>query len=328
MNILDALTIFGRVSAGYLLILCLMLFPGLSLEGQSDGRKAGIILFENIPFGYIREGRGETMVVIGSAEYYSRAFSPSLRKKLDMAFVDSRHFIPVGDDQAASRLSLSEFARDVERMRDSLGLGKIFLLGHSVHAQIALEFATLFPDKLKGLILVAGVPFWSNEFPKEQNQFWQNHADEHRKSILKVREKAGESVLKSTLPESLFAVNYHIQAPKNWVDPEFDARYLLDYLKTNPKAFGDLFQSLPSEVEVKGKLNRLKMPCLLVLGQLDFTVPYTTWEPLLSGTGITYHLMPQASHNPFTESVSAGKFNRILLQWIKGNRIPQAINKK
>lgn len=305
------------IHPGFLLCLYFISFIALRTEGQAIFSSEGKLLHEGIPFGYIREGKGETMVVIGSAEYYSRAFSPSLRKKLDMVFVDSRHFIPDYEKQARPSLTLADFARDVEMMRDSLALGKIYLLGHSVHAQIALEYATLFPEKLKGLILVAGVPYWSNEFPTEQNQFWEKFADEKRKSILKLRQEAGDSELKAAAPERAFAVNYHIQAPKNWVDPEYDARYLLDLLHTSPKAFAALFQTLPSPEQVKRKLSRLSMPCLLVLGKQDYTIPHTSWEPLLVETGITYRLMANASHNPFTESVSANSFNRTLLQWIR-----------
>lgn len=55
---------------------------------------AGTITVANVPLRYVREGSGPTVVAIGSAIYYSKAYSAALRRQLDMVFVDSRHFVP------------------------------------------------------------------------------------------------------------------------------------------------------------------------------------------------------------------------------------------
>src|SRR5688500_14492567 len=41
---------------------------------------------------YIVEGEGSPIIVIGSANYYSRTFSAKLRERFQMAFADLRHF--------------------------------------------------------------------------------------------------------------------------------------------------------------------------------------------------------------------------------------------
>lgn len=51
---------------------------------------------------YSVEGAGRPALVIGSAAYYPRTFSPNLRRSLRLAFVDHRGFgAPVADFTAA-----------------------------------------------------------------------------------------------------------------------------------------------------------------------------------------------------------------------------------
>lgn len=49
-------------------------------------------------------------------------------------------------------------------------------------------------------------------------------------------------------------------------------------------------------------MERVQAPTLLVLGKLDFAVPYTAWEELIEGVeSVDYVLLPEDSHNPQTE---------------------------
>ncbi len=54
----------------------------------------------------------------------------------------------------------------------------------------------------------------------------------------------------------------------------------------------------------------MEIPTLLVLGKLDFAVPYQTWESVIKESkNINYVLMENASHNPHTEESTQKQFN-------------------
>lgn len=57
-------------------------------------RSEGIITIEGISHAYVREGSGKPIVVIGSAIYYPKAFSSTLKEQFELVFIDLKHFIP------------------------------------------------------------------------------------------------------------------------------------------------------------------------------------------------------------------------------------------
>lgn len=281
----------------------------------------GIIEYEGIQFKYLRQGKGEPLLIIGSSVYYSRAYSDSLKDNFEMIFVDSRHFIPSYSptDQELASTSLTTWADDLEMARKKLNLDKVTVIGHSIHAQIALEYANKYPDNVKRLILICGVPFSSTEFSEQANELWTNEADENRKAALASRTKKLDSILSVTPANKQFAVSYDLNAPRYWANPNYDASYLLSDLMTSPKAFGKLVASIPSKQDVIRKLNNLKMPTIVITGKLDFACPYTAWEEILQNTRIDYKLIQNASHNPQTEKTTEQQFDRILMTWVSEN---------
>ena len=121
----------------------------------------GSINIDGVEFKYERRGLGKPVVVIGSASHYSKAFSKSLGDKYEFIFIDGRHFIPSYNptEEELNSLNLSTWAEDVEHMRMELGLNKVSVVGQSIHAQIALEYAYKYPEYVDKLIMICGVPY-------------------------------------------------------------------------------------------------------------------------------------------------------------------------
>ena len=276
----------------------------------------GVVRRGGVSFRYVREGTGPPIVVIGSSTYYPRAFSSSLRERFELIFVDSRHFIPSYQptDEELQNVTLETFADDVEALRDHLAIERWTVLGHSVHAQLALAYAKKYPDRTSRLILIAGVPYSFAELGQVQDRFWADHASEERKKQHEANRHAIGSAL-STAPESrYFAVNYIGDAAKWWADPTYDSMPLWEGVETGP-AFGRLFQLIPARTEMRGILESIQVPTLLILGKLDYGVPHATWEELIGELpSWSYVLLPADSHNPQTEAPE--RFDRELVRWM------------
>lgn len=296
-----------------------------SNKSQNEGHeiqtieKDGVIEIDGFKLNYIRRGTGKPIIVIGSSEYYSKAFSKELEENFELIFVDSRHFVADCNptEEELDNINLSTFSSDLESIRKHLDLEKIGLIGHSIHGQIALDYAVKYPDNLTKLIIIGGVPYSGEEIEDYKEELWNTEANEERKTILSTNAELLKNAIDSITSDQIFAVSYHYNAPLYWANPNYDASSLLDELRTCPQVFGKLGGSIPSKKEVIEKLKSISAPTLLILGKLDFAIPYKAWEEMLNANSkIKYILMENASHNPHTEESTQAAFDKHLTQWI------------
>ena len=279
----------------------------------------GTVQVDGCELPYVREGHGPSMRIIGSASYYQNTCAHRLRQHCDLIFADARHVVPryAPASEALQRLTLDTFADDVEAVRQQVGVDRMAVLGHSVHAQMALAYARKYAHRTSHLILVGGVPYAFAEFAEEAARFWQEHASPARKAILETNVKDLDARLAAAPATRSFAVTYRAHGPLYWADPAYDAAPLLEGLENGP-AFDRLFALVPSRAEVRQSLEQVRVPSLLVLGRLDFAVPYTVWEELITGlTHFKYVLLQEDSHNPHAESPE--RFDTELIAWLDAN---------
>lgn len=278
---------------------------------------SGRVLIDGAELRWVREGRGPAVFVLGSSVYYPKAFSARLRKYFDLTFVDGRHFVPAyaPDSETLSKVDLARFAADVEAVRLALGHDKINLVGHSIHGQIALEYAARYPASTAKVVLIGAVPYRFADFSDAAAALWDQLATNERKTLLASRTKDLRERLAANPVSRSFAVTYDRRAPLYWADPNYDATSLLEGLENGP-AFARLTASLPTRSQARDRLERIKVPVLLVLGKLDFAIPYTAWEELIADLpNVQYVLLEADSHNPQTENPA--RFDPIMINWLR-----------
>lgn len=279
--------------------------------------KSGTVQVQGCELAYIREGKGPTLFVIGSSVYYQKAFSSQLRQKFDFVFADSRHFVSAYAPPAdmLTDLTLETFADDVDAVRQQLSIERMAVLGHSVHAQIAIAYAHKYPAHTSHLILVGGLPCSRAECVGEQTRFWEENASAERKQILNRNVANLQARLAAAPPSRSFAVENSAYGPMIWADPEYNPDSLLDGLENGP-ALGRLFECLPSHSEVRRTLERLSIPGLVILGQFDFLVPPTLWDELLNGLDqFKSIVLKDQGHCPQTECPEL--FDKELIAWCR-----------
>jgi proline iminopeptidase len=270
-------------------VVALLLLAG---DRPSAQPRVGTITVANAPLRYVREGSGPTVVAIGSAIYFPKAYSTALRRQLDMVFVDSRHFVPSYQPsrEQLAQISLETFADDLEAVRQQLGIERWAVIGHSIHAQIAIAYARKYPQRTSHLVIICGVPFRGSGATADS--FFKADASAERKAAL------AEST------RDLY-----------WANPLYDATRLLAGLETGP-AFTRLQEVALAQEEARQALQEIKVPTLVVVGKLDYAVPYFTWNPLIDGlSNVSLVVLDADSHNPQTESPH--RFDPILLSFLK-----------
>lgn len=289
------------------------LFTG-ALRAQA---KRDTITTDGVVLQFLRQGKGHPLFIVGSSIYYPKAFSQQLTQRFDMVFADNRHFVPsyAPTSEQLLAVTMDTFTDEIESVRLRLGIGPIAVLGHSVHAQIALAYARKYPEHVSHLILVAGVPFQASEYRATRESLWVANASAERQELLKRNQSTLDQQLRANPPTRSFAIQYSVNGPLYWSDPSYNAEQLLRGLENSP-ALGRLRQLIPNRAAVRSMLEALRMPVLVVVGWNDFSVPFNVWEELARDLPhVEYYLIREASHNPQTEHATV--FDRLLIDWFK-----------
>ncbi|MFJ9408510.1 alpha/beta fold hydrolase [Streptomyces sp. NPDC101393] len=158
---------------------------------------------------------------------------------------------------------LETFARDIAALLDSLGLAeqRIVLGGLSMGGQIALEFARLFPGRLRGLLLA--------------DTFAQGETAEGKAA----RNATADRLLREGMAGYADEVLDKMVAPANLVrTPETAAHVLRMMRGTPPEGAAAALRGRAERPDYTGLLGRIAVPTLVVVGRDDTYTPVSDAE--------------------------------------------------
>ena len=289
-------------------VLTVVVLSALLPVVDPPAQSSGTVRVDGVELRYVRVGQGPSLLVIGSSVSYPRAFSRALADRFDVTYADSRHFVPAyhPSERQLADLTLDTFAEDVEAIRAHLGLSRVVVVGHSVHARdrAAIRPAPSRPSDPSGFDLRGAGPRRS-EFEQAAAEFWERDASPERKALWARGREGLQQRLAGTVPTRTWAVRQRANGPRVWADPSFDAAALLEGLETGP-ALDRLFALVPPRVEVRAALQGLRAEVLLALGRYDYAIPYAVWEELVGGLGnVKVRLFDKSGHYPHVEQPEA-----------------------
>lgn len=280
--------------------------------------KSGGVVVEGAALRYLVEGHGTPTLVFGSTIYYPRTFSPQLHEQLRLIHLDARHFVPSDPSFNISQITIDTYARDIEQVRQSLGLGRVVVMGHSIHGTVALEYARRYPQHVSGVIALGAVPRGMGDVITASGQVWQADASEERKVTL--QRKLAEltpDLLGRLSPGDVLIQTYVANGPKYWYDLDYDALWLWEDVTPNMPILNHLYGQLFAAYDLAQGPGQITMPVLVIHGRFDYSAPYTLWEAHKSKlTQLTYHLFDKSGHTPQLEE--SERFNHIVVEWVEG----------
>lgn len=113
------------------------------------------LLYKNTKISYSDTGKGTAVVLLhGFLENQSmwKDLHPELSKKNRIITID---LLGHGETESMGYVhSMEENAEVVQAILSQLRIRKVILVGHSMGGYVALAFAELFPEKMKGLVLL------------------------------------------------------------------------------------------------------------------------------------------------------------------------------
>lgn len=262
---------------------------------------------------WVREGSGVPMLIVGGQEFYRRYFPPALRNDFEIVFGDSRQWVPTPSGFDLTTLSIQTFADDIEAIRQTAALDRPLVVGQSQHGAIALEYARLYPESVRGVVAVApNPPIDSGDWQQAGKDFFRRDADAERLEAHE-RNRATRRVPEKIRTFKDFVDEYISNDAMNWYQHSFDSSPLWDGVEGNLKVMYQLFapQGLGGF-----ELQPFAVPAFLALGRYDYRIPYYLWEePKKRLLYHRYRLYDKSGHHPPYEQPE--QFTADVVDWAK-----------
>ena len=275
---------------------------------------SGTIAVEGAKLEYRIQGSGPTCLVIGSSIYYPRTFSDDLRERLRLVFVDLRHFAPTDADHEADLITLDTYAEDVEQVRRKLELGRVCVIGHSIHGSIALEYARRYPEQVERVVAIGSPPVGLVRVMEAGSAYWEADASAERKAAVASNWEARGAEIQAMAPEKAFVASYVADGPRYWAAINYDSTLLWDDVFINVEVSNHVFGAMFSEYDLGGDPS-IAVPVLIVMGRHDYVVPHTLWDGQRGKLpDHEFVLLNNSGHTPQLEDPEA--FNDKLLAFL------------
>jgi proline iminopeptidase len=253
------------------------------------------------------EGRGTPVIVIhGGPGLDSRSVAPDLEP------LARHHRVIFYDQRGSGRSTLSTdvtadvMVRDLDALRQRLGLARVALLGHSWGGGLAALYASAHPTRVSRLVLVSSMPLRAITLDvMEHNLFSRLTADESGK----LRRIVHARLNATTEEEDVSSCRdyWAILLKAYYADPAAAARSrgevcagsgaaLANGLRVN----GSVLEGL-GHFDLTSKMSRLRMPTLVIHGDVD-PLPVESasqWAKTVPGARLL--ILPNSGHAPFVE---------------------------
>lgn len=187
---------------------------------------------------------------------------------------------------------LEEYAIDLNLLLDQLGLGEVYLNGHSVGASIATLFLRMYGDRVKQAILTC-----SGIFTYEAKSFAAFH--QFGGYVVKFRPQWFQSI---PFAGQMFMARFlHKPLPES-----VNKKFLADFLAADYEAaLGTIYTSVSqhaSEVMPQA-FAHIQTPTLLIAGEKDIIIPAAMGRNAASlSPSIEYYEIPATAHFPMLEA--------------------------
>jgi 3-oxoadipate enol-lactonase len=200
---------------------------------------------------YERRGRGTPMVLLHGYPLDHHLWDdlvPLLEDSFDLVLPDLRGF--GGSSTVDSFYAMEDIAADITALLDHLKIEKAAIVGHSMGGYVALAFARLYPERVRGLGLVSSQVLADPPDRKEGRY----------KSAAEVADKGIASVVET-------------MAPKFTSNPELQKFARESMERQQPAAYIGALKAMAERVDSTPLLSKLNIPVVIVHGDADALIP-------------------------------------------------------
>jgi proline iminopeptidase len=267
---------------------------------------------------YVSVGRGAPLVIVhggpGASHDYFLPYLLPLMRTSRLVFIDERGSGKSSKFEDAKQYTIANMVEDIETVRQSLGLGKVSLLGHSYGGALAQAYALKYQKNLSHLIL-------GSTFPSTKEL---NDALAKIKSEMQAKDLARLNVLEAAglfdkgepwehgryteeYAKLAWGIGYFPYLYQNHPDPSYDPQ------SANTSTAWDVYREMWGshgeyvvdgnlvEVEYLDMLSQIKVPTLIIVGDHDESDPKMSQEMHEKIAGSQLVILPKSGHMTFVD---------------------------
>lgn len=140
-------------------------------------------------------GTGEPLIVLHggpgmSHDYLAPEFIELLARDYQLIFYDQRASGRSLGVEDTARLTMAQFVRDLEGLRQQLKLDRLNLLGHSFGGLLAMQYAIAYPRQVNTLLLIDTAPAsWELNFPYFRKTIAERQSEADREELAAIQQK-------------------------------------------------------------------------------------------------------------------------------------------
>lgn len=273
---------------------------------QETASEEGYLQLNGVKLYYKILGEGDPVIILhggpGLHHGYLLAELPILSKKHKLVFYDQRgsgKSVPAVLD--TENINIEVFVQDLENLRESLGLEKFSLVGHSWGGFLAMHYAIHHPENLSSLILMnsssATIRGITAEVD-ESNRRMADIADEINAIQNSEAFSKGEAQKVVDFYRLIFSTYFFESKKVELLPLEFEASSALSGFEVS-NIFTELIFS--KGVNLLPQLKELAVPTLVIHGDSDPAPVWTAEEIASAIPNAELFIISQCGHFPYIE---------------------------
>ena len=226
---------------------------------------------DNLEISYVKEGTGQqTLVFLHGLSSNSDAWSKNievLKKDYTCIALDLPGYGKSSKPEAD--YTASYFAEIVHQFIEKLELKDVILIGHSMGGQASIKLATMYPDNIQKLILVA--PAGLEQFSKKSANVMKSFF-----TVASVKNTTDAQIEKN------YALNFYVQ-PEEVSKMIEDRKHIKDAsdFEANCEAIVKSVSGMLDD-PVYNDLEHISQPTLVIFGNQDMLIPNRYFNPTLT----------------------------------------------
>ncbi len=279
-------------------------------------RTSGVLTIGGTRHPYLTEGTGLPCIVVGLAPLYPPLFSDRLKQHIRFIFVDFKNTWGAEAARDVDKITMDSLVEEVDQVRSGLGLDKVCLFGHSAPGLVAVEYTLRHPDRVSHLILVSVEPYFTPDWIKAREKFWETEASADRKAALKRNvERFPDDLLRSVSPRDAWALRYVRNGPKYFYDPSYDSYWAFAGKHFSAELITYFLKTIVADYDPRPRLESNTVPKFLALGRYDYNIPHREWDGATKTTpNLTSHIFERSAHFPMLEENV--RFDKSVIRWL------------